>query len=120
MKNTKKATTARRIAVNVKKWLLGLFVMALCVGGITYGFVREIREAFQAEVLKEEVYNLETSDFGMATMADFGSASNNFVRKQYRRNGDITMYEVRNNDVRCWVEFYSGIRIEVTRLGWIL
>lgn len=119
MKSTRKTTMARKIAVNVRNWLLGIVVVALIAAFTCFGLRREIHEALRAETLKEEVFHLD-GDFGATTMSNFEATTDNFIRKQYKRNGDIVMYEIRNGELRCWLEFYSGFRIEITHFGWLI
>lgn len=111
-------TKGRKVAQNVKAFLLTMVTLAIIAGFGGLLFVTELRETFRAEVLKEETFTI-VDDFGIATTANFNQ-STDVVRKQYRRNGNIVVYETHNGDIRCWLEFYSGVRIEVTHFGWAL
>lgn len=119
MKKNTKTTIGKQIATNVKRWLITLTTMAVIVAFACFALRNEINEALRAETLKEEVFHLE-GDFGAAPMASFETNTDNFIRKQYKRNGDIVMYEIRNGELRCWLEFYSGFRIEITHFGWLI
>lgn len=119
MKKNARTTIGKQIATNVRNWLLGLITVAVIATFTGFGLRNEINEALRAETLKEEVFHLE-GDFGATTMSNFETNTDNFIRKQYKRNGDIVMYEIRNGELRCWLEFYSGFRIEITHFGWLI
>lgn len=120
MKKMAKKTTGQMILTNVKNWLMGILTVAFIAVFTIVGLRREVHEAMKAETLKEEVFCLDDgNDFNLAV--EFGNQQSDvFIKRLYKRNGDVVQYEVKDGNVRCWLEFYSGFRIEITHLGWML
>lgn len=121
MKNAKRTTTiGKMVWANVKVWITGITFAAALIAAMVFGFRREVIETMKAEVLKEECFALDTGDDIFNQVAFDAKASDNYIKRLYKRNGSVMQYEVRGGTVRCWVEFYSGWRVEITGMGWLI
>lgn len=119
MKNNSKKTIGRKVIDNVIRWTMGLVTVGLVAVFTLVGIRREVIETCKAETLKEEIFVIQT-DNEMNFMTDFDLRTEDYVKKQYKRNGSVLVYEIRNGEIRCWLEVYSGVRFEITNLGWLV
>lgn len=119
MKNNSKKTIGRKVIDNVIRWTMGLVTVGLIAVFTLVGIRREVIETYKAETLKEEIYVIHM-DNEMNFMTDFDLRTEDYVKKQYKRNGSVLMYEVRNGSVRTWIELYSGVRFEISNMGWLI